>query len=87
MNTYVVERDFGEAASEADLAATLERMGPCLKQYGLNWIQSYFSQDRTRMVCIYEGPDVESVRGAQRSAQAHFDTIWRAEALRGKDAT
>jgi len=81
MNTYVVERDFGEAVGEADLAATMERMGPCLEQYGLNWVHSYFSQDRTRMVCIYEGPDAESVRAAQRSAEAHFDKIWPAEIL------
>lgn len=81
MKTYVVERDFGEPLAEADLAAALERMGPCLEQYGLIWVHSYFSQDRTRMVCIYEGPDAESVRGAQRSAEAKFDKIWQAEVL------
>lgn len=81
MNTYVVERHFGEPVGEADLTATLQRMSPCLEQYSLNWIHSYFSQDRTRMVCIYEGPDAESVRGAQRSAEAHFDKIWQAEVL------
>lgn len=85
MNTYVVERDFGEAVGEADLAATMERMGPCLEQYGLNWVHSYFSKDRTRMVCIYEGPDAESVRSAQRSAEAHFDKIWQAEILRSTE--
>lgn len=85
MNTYVVEREFGEVVGEADLEATLERMSPCLEQYGLNWVQSYFSKDRTRMVCIYEGPDAESVRGAQRSADAHFDKIWQAETLRSEE--
>jgi len=82
LNTFIVERNFGDPVSESDLAATMERMGPCLDQYGLNWVHSYFSTDRTRMVCIYEGPDAESVRSAQRSAQAHFDKIWPAEVLR-----
>ena len=82
MKTFVVERDFGGPLAEADLAATMERMGPCLEDYGLNWVHSYFSTDRTRMTCIYEGPDTESVRGAQRSAQAHFDRIWPAEILK-----
>ena len=83
MKTYVVERDFGAAVSEEDLAATMERMGPCLDEYGLNWVCSYFSDDRTRMICIYEGVDAESVRGAQRSAEAHFDKVWGAEILKG----
>jgi Nickel responsive protein SCO4226-like len=82
MNTYIVERDFGKPVGEADLAATLDRMAPCLEEYGLNWVQSYFSQDRTRMMCVYEGKDAESVRGAQRSAEAHFDKVWQAETLR-----
>jgi len=85
VKTYVVERDFGAPVSEADLAATIERMGPCLEQYGLNWVHSYFSCDRTRMVCIYEAPDAESVKNAQRSASASFDRIWPADILR--DAT
>jgi len=83
MNTYVVERDFGGPVAEADLAATMERMGPCLEQYGLNWVHSYFSKDRSRMVCIYQGADADSVKGAQRSAEAHFDKIWEAEILQG----
>lgn len=82
MKTFVVERDFGGPLKESDLAATMERMGPCLDQYGLNWVHSYFSADRTRMVCIYEGPDAESVRAAQRSAEASFDNIWPAEILK-----
>lgn len=82
MKTYVVEREFGEPVGEADLAATMERMGPCLEEYGLNWVHSYFSTDRTRMTCIYEGPDAESVRGAQRSAKAHFDRVWPATILK-----
>jgi hypothetical protein len=81
MKLYVVERDFGEPLAAADLAATMERMGPCLEEYGLNWLRSYFSTDRTRMTCIYEGPDAESIRSAQRSAGAHFDRIWAAEML------
>ncbi len=82
MNTYVVERSFEAPVGEADLEATMERMGPCLEQYGLNWVHSYFSRDRTRMICIYEGPDAESVRAANRSAGAHVDRVWRAELLR-----
>lgn len=82
MAIYVVERNFGREVSEADLAATNERLGPCLEEYGLRWLQSYLAADRTRMTCVFEAPDAESVRAANRSADAHFDRIWRATPLR-----
>ena len=85
MNLYIVERDFGDPLAEADLAATMERMAPCLDEYGLRWLHSYFSADRTRMTCVYEGPDAESVRAANRSAGAKVDRVWRAEVLRPEE--
>ncbi len=81
MGVYVVERDFGGVVSDADLAATMERLGPCLDQYGLTWIRSFLSEDRKHMTCVYEAPDAESVRTANRNAQAHFDRVWRADML------
>ena len=81
MGVYVVERDFGEPVPESALSATLERLGPCLDQYGLRWLQSYVSEDKTRMTCVFEAPDAESVRAANRSAEAHFDRVWRAEVI------
>ena len=82
MGIYIVEREFGRAVSEADLAATMERLGPCLEQYGLRWLRSYLAEDKTRMTCLFEGPDAESVRAANRSAEAHFDRVWRADVIR-----
>lgn len=81
MGVFVVERDFGGAVSDADLSATMERLGPCLEQYGLRWVHSYLAEDKTRMTCIYEAPDADSVRDANRSAQAHFDRVWRADVV------
>ncbi len=78
---YVVERNFGGVVSDADLEATMERLGPCLEEYGLEWITSYLAQDRTRMTCIYAAPDAESVRAANRSARVPFDRIWRADVV------
>lgn len=85
MGVYVVERDFGTQVSQKDLAATMERLGPCLDQYGLKWINSFLAEDRTRMTCVYEAPDAESVRAANRSAGAHFDRVWRADVIRPEE--
>ena len=40
--------------TEEALAEVQERMGPCLEQYDVKWIRSYFSGDRRRMVATHE---------------------------------
>ena len=47
----VVERDFGGVVSEADLAGAMDRLGPCLDEYGPEWITSYLAEDRTPTTC------------------------------------
>ena len=56
-------------------------MAPCLEQYGVTWMRSYFSSDRRRMICHYEAPDAEAVRASNRAAGALFEQVWSAEGL------
>ncbi len=81
MVTLVVERSFPTPLTEEDLAAVQERMGPCLVEYDVTWVQSYFSLDRRRMICHYEAPDAEAVRAANRAAEALFEDVWVSEIL------
>ncbi len=81
MVTLVVERTFDEPLTEESLAAVQERMAPCLGDYGVTWVRSYFSVDRRRMICHYEAPDAEAVRASNRAAEALFDQVWQAEIL------
>jgi len=81
MVTLVVERTFDEPLSDDSLAAVQARMGPCLEEYGVTWVRSYFSTDRRRMICHYEAPDAEAVRASNRAAEALFDHVWSAEIL------
>ncbi len=81
MVTLVVERTFTEPLTEEDLAAVQERMGPCLEEYDVTWVRSYFSQDRRRMICHYEAADAEAVRASNRAAEALFESVWSAEIL------
>ncbi len=81
MARLIAERTFDSALTDADLAATMERLGPCLEEYGVQWLRSYLSPDRKRMICMFEGADAESVRSANRAAEAPFDHIWNATVL------
>ena len=81
MSRIIVERTFPEPFSDAELQATMERMGPCLKIYNVTWLRSCLSTDRRRMVCEYDAADAESVRAVQREANARFDKAWTAEVL------
>ncbi len=67
--------------SDADMAAVANRERPCLEIYGVTWKRSLLSEDRHRLVCEYEAPDVESVRRVQREAEAQFDRIWVASVI------
>jgi hypothetical protein len=81
MPKFIVERSFDPPLTKEDLAATEERMAPCLDLYDVTWLRSYWSTDRKRMVCEYEAPDSESVRNVQREAGAKFERVWTADLL------
>ena len=83
MPRFIVERQFDPPITEADLKATEGRMAPCLDLYNVRWIRSYWSADRKRMICEYDGPDAASVKSVQREAGAKFDRIWTADVLEG----
>ncbi len=81
MSRIVVERTFEMPQSDADMAAVANRERPCLEIYGVMWKRSLLSEDRRRLVCEYDAPDVESVRRVQREAEAQFDRIWIASVI------
>lgn len=81
MLRIVVERSFATPQSDEDMTAVANRERPCLQVYGVTWQRSLLSEDRRRMVCEYEAADAESVRRAQREAEAQFDRIWAADVV------
>jgi len=75
----VVERHFEEPVIFEDLQATENEHARCLDRYRVKFIESYFSLDRKTMVCLYQAPDAESVRSAQRQASMPFTRVWASE--------
>lgn len=77
----VVERSFPKAVSFEEVQAIEDKGIACLDMYRVRFECSYFSHDRTRMICIYEAPDSESVRAANTQAGLPFDTAWSATVI------
>lgn len=81
MIRIVVERSFSAPQSDDDMAMVADRERGCLPIYRVTWKRSLLSDDRMRMICEYEAPDVESVRRVQRQAEANVERIWTAEVI------
>lgn len=78
MARVIVERRFDEPQAFDEIQAQEDRFAWCLEQHRVQFIRSYFSRDRRRMICEYEAPDAETVREVQRTANMPFERIWTA---------
>jgi hypothetical protein len=81
MTRFVVERTFESPMTSEQFAALEQRMAPCMGNYRVDWVRSYLSGDRRRMICDYDAPDAFSVRALQQEAGASFDSVWPAEPM------
>jgi hypothetical protein len=78
-DVVVIETLFDPPLTDEEHDRMGERIDRCAKLRNARWMRSYLSQDRTRMFCEFEAPDVEAVRDAYRSAQVEFVRAWRSE--------
>jgi hypothetical protein len=72
----LVARRFGEPVDIETIQALEDAGQGCLDLHRVRFVRTYFSRDRKRMICLYEAPDAESVRIAQREAQMPVDRVW-----------
>ena len=78
MEKVVVERTFETPVDLRAVDKTMARSGWCLDVHRVRFVEGFLSADGKRMVCIYEAPDAESVRVANREMGAPFDHVWTA---------
>lgn len=78
MEQIIVERSFNEATEFEALQTRMKKISWCLDQHRIRFLRSYLSSDKKRMICVYEAPDAESVRTANRQAGLPFDSVWTA---------
>jgi hypothetical protein len=83
--SVLVARSFPSAVKIEDVQAIEDASNGCLQAHRVKFARTFFSSDRTRMLCLYEAPDAESVRLAQREAAMPMETVWAFHRL-GPDA-
>jgi hypothetical protein len=81
MSLVVVERAFVEPVAFADIQAKEDAGQWCLDSHRVRFVFSLFARDRKRMVCLYQAPDAEAVRAAQRTLAMPVASVWAATAL------
>ena len=72
----LVERSFEAPVSMRDIQDIEDARSWCLEARNVRFVRTFFSVGQTRMICLYEAPDAESVRQAQREAGVPFDDAW-----------
>jgi hypothetical protein len=75
----VVERSFEEPVALEEIQAIEDASASCLEVRDVQFVRTFFSRDRKRMICLYRAPDAEAVREAQRVAGMPVDTVWSFE--------
>ena len=78
MEHHVVECSYDEPLSEADDKAAAAVVDQYLEANGGHWVRSYYSKDRTRMICDIEAPDAKIVRQAFFEAKIPVDAVYPA---------
>jgi hypothetical protein len=74
----VVEHAYETPLTDEQHGRSGKRLDECAKLRNVRWMCSYLSTDRKRMFCVFEAPDIESVRDAHRSAGITFERAWAA---------
>lgn len=74
--SILVERSFDQGVELQEIQDIEDAGIGCLEMRDVRFIRTCFSQDRKRMICLYEAPDAESVRQAQREAGVPFNEVW-----------
>jgi hypothetical protein len=81
MADVILERSFDPPLTDQGFAEIRERLAPCLDRIGVTWVRSHLSRDRSRLLCHFQAPDADAVRGALRQAKLDHERVWPAEVL------
>lgn len=76
MELVIVERTF-ETTEEGQEVFSGDTS--CFDLYQVKFLRSYISPDLKRVICLFEAPDAESVRLANRQAGKPFERVWTAD--------
>jgi hypothetical protein len=73
MPVFMVERRYAEQLEvDPEIAAQINRIND---EEGVRWLSSFLSADRRKTFCLYEAPDVDSIRAAAVRAGLPADVV------------
>lgn len=75
MHRYLVQRTFPRGAVDGMDAAAKAKINATNAQFGVRWLLSYVSVDRTTTYSVYEGPSKAAVRAAASANGTSIDGI------------
>lgn len=76
--TIIVERDLPANTTRDELVASEHSAEPSYRRHGVQRLESYLSDDGSRVISVFEAADVETVREARRDAELACERIWAA---------
>lgn len=74
--TVLVERRFDNPTCLDELQAIEDKNVWCLETRNVSFERTFFALDRKRMICLYRGPDAESVRQVQQQSGLPVERVW-----------
>jgi hypothetical protein len=77
----VVERSFKDPVTFEEIHARARAGRGCLELHRVKYSRTFFSSDRTRMLCFYQAPDAESVRITQRESGLPAESVWALQTI------
>jgi hypothetical protein len=86
MELVVVERALAAATPFAELAQQEAAANWCLATHQVRPLASYVATHGLAAVCLYEAPDAEAVRLAQKQAKLPVSEVWSALPIRFADS-
>ena len=81
MTIVIVERAFETDTTPQELQAKEDAVQWCFSAQRVKFLRSYCALDQRHMICMYDAPDAEAVRTAQRSAGLPVEHAWPATVI------
>jgi Protein of unknown function (DUF4242) len=77
---YVSEAHY-PTLSDADWNNVRQTFSQCCTEFEVNWLCSYLSLDRTRVIHELAAPNTETIRDAYHKFDIPHDSVWSAQRL------
>lgn len=76
LTQVLVERQFEAPVTFESIQAMEDAGAWCLEAHDVQFLATFFAMDYKRMLCVYQAPDAEAVRLAQRQVGMPVASIW-----------